>query len=276
MTQLPEAEVLRKELEKEVVGKRVKDVEVGATRLVQRHRNRPEFVRALTGRKIASVVRRGVRIVCELDEGQALVVGLGPTGWITRETANADPAGHVRARIWFTTGGALHVADPDDAAELFVVETASLDGIGELTPTGVDPLANTFTWHAFGSYLAARRRELALLLRDETFVIGLGDRYSDEVLWAAGLDGARTSNHLSSQEVRRLHRALFEVLYEAVKQGGSGGQEPEGDELDEDEPPAAHIKVHGRAAQPCPRCRRPIHRDEVDGHPMYHCPSCQT
>ncbi len=277
MTHLPEVEVLRKDLEKEVVGKRVKDVTVAAPAVVARHRNRPEFVRALTGHKIEALTRRGTALVFELDADASLVVRLGSHGTVTRETVNADAGRHTLVVATFTTGGALHVLDPSKDGEVFVVPTAQLGEIPELSPVGIDPLTDTFTWPALGRQLRSRNAALKQVLVDPDFIVGLGDLYSDEILWVAGLSGTRSSARLSSQEVRRLYRAVQEVLYEAVKQGGTseGSAEP-GDDLFEGEY-GDFLKVSGREGQPCARCRQPVALLALEGGlQMYCCPNCQT
>ena len=112
--------------------------------------------------------------------------------------------------------------------------------------------------HTFGQQLETRATTLKQLLVDPSFLIGLGDVYSDEVLWAAGLSGERDSGSLSSQEVRRLYRAVLEVLYEAVKQRGS----VDATAVDPADPFAdagevgTYIKVYGREGEPCARCRQ--------------------
>jgi formamidopyrimidine-DNA glycosylase len=176
----------------------------------------------------------------------------------------------------FTTGGALHIVDPTKTGEVFVVEAPERDSVVELRPTGIDPLNDTFPWPAFNAQLKARNAPLKEVLVDETFIVGLGDLYSDEILWAAGLSGTRSSAGLSAQEVRRLYRAVQEVLHEAVKQGGSG--ESMEDEADEDEAEYSEfVKVFDREGLPCARCRQPIELTQLDnGLQMYACPSCQT
>jgi formamidopyrimidine-DNA glycosylase len=149
-----------------------------------------------------------------------------------------------------------------------------------LTPGGIDPLADTFTWPAFATELKSRRTGLKKLFVDESFIQGLSDVYSDEILWSAGLAATRVSNTLTSQEVRRLYRAIFEVLYEAVKQGGTSSEAVDGAHTDlfgEEGDYADQIKVHHRAGQPCSRCRRLIERTRIDTDLYsFHCPSCQT
>lgn len=280
MTLLPEVEVIRKDLEKEVAGKRFKDVTVEVASMVSRHRTRPEFVKALEEQKIQAVSRKGTYLLFQLDNATTLVVRLSTDAWITRETANAEPADDVQLVAVFTTGGALHLHDASEASELFVVPSDQLSSIPELSTGGIDALADTFTWPSFAAELKTRRTGLKKLFCDESFILGLGDLYSDEILWAAGLAGSRVSNTLTSQEVRRLYRAIFEVLYEAVKQGGTSSAELEGEHSDlfgEKGDYGEQIRVFGREGQPCIRCRRPVERTRIDTDLYnYHCSSCQT
>ncbi len=278
MSHLPEVEVLRKDLEKEVVGKRVKDVSVKTAKIVGRHRHRPDFIAALDGRKIEGVRRHGTWLLFDLDDRATLCAHLGDQAVMTRETATAESGPHTQVVVTFTTGGALHLVDPGKTSRLFVAPTEGVEHLEELVPGGIDPLSGAFTWHAFARYLAGRHAALKSLLVDETFILGLGDLYADEILWSAGLAPDRRSDALSSQEVRRLYRALFEVLYEAIKQGGTADLEAEGEHTDLFGEPGdygSHLNVHGRAGEPCPRCRRPVVHTEVEGVGAYHCSSCQ-
>jgi formamidopyrimidine-DNA glycosylase len=277
VTLLPEVEVVRKDLEKDVVGKRFKDVTVKAAGLVAHHRNRPDFYKALQGRKIEGVGRRGTWLLFDLDDGSQLVVKMGVQGSVTRETANEEPARTTLFVATFTTGGALHYHDPGKDAEIFVLGPQEKDELGAAAPTGIDPLADQFTWHMLSQQLQSRKTKLKPLMVDETFMIGLGDLYSDEILWSAGLAGERLSSTLSSQEVRRLYRAILEVLYEAVKQRGAAEGNAVEDDPFGDVDFGEHIKVYGRDGKPCARCRQPIARSKVDKrHETYHCANCQT
>jgi formamidopyrimidine-DNA glycosylase len=280
VTHLPEVEVLRKDLEKELVGKRFKDVNVKNAQLVARHRNRPEFAKALAGRKIEAVSRAGTWLLFELDEDQVLAMQLGDQGSLTRETASEPPAKNTQAVMTFTTGGSLHVHDPGKDAELFVCRKDEVEAIDELQVSGIDPLAQTFTWHALGQELRARDKSLKSLLVDESFIVGLGDLYSDEILWTAGLSGARKSGKLSSQEIRRLYRAILEVLYEAVKQGGTAEGGAEGDQTDlfgEEGGFGEYVKVYDRQGAACARCRQAITLVKIDRKlSSFYCPNCQT
>jgi len=279
VTQLPEMEVIRKDLEKEIVGKRVKDVVVKTPALLTRNRTRPEFVKALVGQKIESITRSGTHMLFGLDNATILVVRPGTHGMLSRETANDELGKYTQVIATFTTGGALHYVDPDKNGELFVIDAEQLESDPDLSPGGIDALADQFTWHHFATQLNNRAKPLKQLLLDQSFLVGLGEVYSDEVLWAAGLSGARNSSKLSSQEVRRLYRAVLEVVHEAVKQGGTAA---EGDTLGESDPfeeleSTDYLKVYGKQGRPCARCRQPIaHGKVVSRLTSYYCPNCQT
>jgi formamidopyrimidine-DNA glycosylase len=277
VSQLPEVEVLRRDLERDVVGKRFKDVDVRAAGLVARHREATDLAQALVGERVAGITRRGVHLTLDLDGGNALVIRLGRQGSLSRETASAAGGRNTQFVATFTTGGALHYSDAGDDAEFFVVPRTEVAALPEFSTTGIDPLAETFTWRAFGQELVRRDVPLKTVLLDSTFVVGLGDLYSDEVLWAAGLSGSRPSSSLSSQEVRRLYRSLLEVLHEAVKQRTADGLPVADGEDGEDEPEAeGWLRVWGREGLACVRCRQPIRHGDVAGVASYYCGNCQT
>ena len=267
MLELPEVEVLRKDLEKEVVGKRVKDVTVETASIVRPfHRTRPEFVDALTGRRIEDARRRGTTILLDLDEDQTWIIQARGTASLHRETANEDPAEDTHLVVTFTIGGAVHLSDVDDKPDVStgVVPTDEVNELAGIPETGFDPLEDNLTWMDFGRMLADASMPLKLLFMDPRYVQGIGTVYSDEVLYEAGLRYDRQSDTLSTQEVRRLYRSMHEVLAAAMKFRGSSLDESDADEAVDDEGDAAeHLKVYGREGLPSHRSRRPIERVRV-------------
>ena len=126
--------------------------------------------------------------------------------------------------ITFTQGGQLRFVDPRTFGEMFVTTSrrARRPGARARATSGFDPLEDVMSWARFGQLLADRpTRQLKTLLMDQKFVAGIGNIYSDEILFAAGLRYDRLSNSLSAQEIRRLYRAMVETLSEAVKHRGS-------------------------------------------------------
>jgi len=279
MPELPEVEVLRRDLEKEVVGKKIKSVEVTGTRSVRRHKNKKEFIALLEGHKIAGVQRRGKYLVFKLDGTEALVVHLGMSGQLLRaKSAREKAPKHTHVVIHFTQGGLLRFVDPRTFGEMFVTNYDDLEQqVEELAHLGLDPLETAMSWDLFGRMLAEKHARLKPLLMDQKFIAGIGNVYSDEILFQAGLKWDRMSDGLSQQEVRRLYRAIFETLQEAVKYRGSSlADEQYVDLFGNPGEYQHHHQVYDREGQACPRCRHTVHRARYANRSTFYCESCQV
>lgn len=283
MPELPEIEVLKRDLEKEVVGRRIKDAQVrpgtNAMKIVARHGRRKEFQELLDGAKIEHVSRAGRRLLIELDNDRTMVIALGDSGLLLKTSATEEIAQNTHIVIEWTIGGHLRLVDPDKKADVYVCPTEEIPTLKELQSDAIDPLDahNPLTWQHFSSLLQDRAEEMKKLMMDENFILGLGDIYSDEILWAAALRYDRKSNELSSQDVRRLYRALVEILMEAIKARGTTWG-PEGfRDLHGDTGTFQHeIKVFERDGEPCRRCRNPLEKAKFAGSFTYFCPQCQV
>lgn len=281
MPELPEIEVLRRDLEKEIVSRRIKGVEVrpgtNAMKLIRRHGRRKEFEELLDGAKVDKVDRAGRLIALLLDNDRALVVDVGHNGRLLKTSASDTSAAHTHLVIGFTIGGQLRFVNPKLDGEIFVTSAGEWETLRKES-TAIDPLENQpFTWQHFSSLISETKRGMKDLLMDERFVCSLGDLYSDEVLFTAGIRFDRQSDSLSSQDVRRLYRSLMETLQDAVKARGTSWGEIEFTDLQGD--PGQYqleLKVYEREGESCRRCRHEIVREEFNGGVTYLCPQCQT
>ena len=279
--ELPEVEVVRRDLEKEVVGRRVRSVDVrphrNAMRVIRRHARRKEFADRLAGKKMTKVDRKGKYVLIHLDDGDVLVVHFGMSGQFLRGTKRQSLPTHTHVVIEFQQGGDLRFIDPRTFGEMFVTSADELGKVKELDHIAIDPLEDTFTWQEFSGELARRASKLKTLLMDQKFVSGLGNIYSDEVLFAAGLRHDRMSDSLSSQEVRRLYRAIREVVQDAIRYRGTTlADEAYVDLFGKPGEFQTELKVYGRKALACRRCRTPIDVVKISGRNSYFCPQCQS
>ena len=149
--------------------------------------------------------------------------------------------------------------------------------VPELAHLGFDPLEHVMSWNRFGDLLRARHSKLKPLLMDQQFLAGIGNIYADEILFAAGLRYDRSSETLSSQEVRRLYRAMVETLQDAIKHRGSSLSDEQYRDLfgNTGEYQNMH-KVYDREGQACRRCRSTIARVKFNGRSSFLCPQCQV
>lgn len=276
--ELPELETLRRELEKELVGKRFKAPEVAVTKAVAHNGTKKAFQARLEGAKVKSVDRRGSVLAANLDNGEVLVLRFGERGTLAKATAKDAPTKGVEVTFTFTQGSNVCLVDPDGASEAFVVAASDVVAeVPEAAAGGLDPVADAVSWTAFARVVLSRAAKLKALLVDPEVVAGIGPRYSDEILWEAGLRYDRVSNELSSQEIRRLYRGLVETLHEAVKHRGTSTEAaPFVDLYGQEGAYAAELKVHGRDGEVCRRCRAAIAKARFANKPVWYCPSCQV
>ena len=279
--ELPEVEVMRRDLEKDVVGRRVKSAEVktsrNAMRVIRRHGKRKEFTSRLEGRKLSKVERRGKYLLVHLDSGDVLVTHFGMSGQFQRGNGRVAIEPHTHVILTFQQGGDLRFIDPRTFGEMFVTSADEIGKVKELQHIAIDPLDQVFTWPTFQYLLAERGAKMKQLLMDQKFISGLGNIYSDEVLFAAGLGYDRVSDTLSSQEVRRLYRAIQETIQEAIKlRGTTLDDEAYVDLFGKPGEYQGELKVYGREGEPCRRCRSPIETVKVSQRTSYFCPQCQS
>lgn len=277
MPELPEVEVIRRDLERDAVGRRIKDVVVKLPRIIRRHRNRKDFADGLVGAKITRVDRRGKYLLVHLDNGNVLVMHLGMSGRIARATGRRAVEKHTHAILRLQSGGELRFIDMRQFGELFVAPGDGLEGVKELQHIAIDPLADSFTWQLFSDIVTSRKMKLKTLLMDQKFISGIGNIYSDEILWAAGLRHDRGSDSLTSQEVRRLYRAMQEVLQEGIRHGGVTLEDQTYRNLyGKTGEFQQHLKVYAQEGKPCRRCRTPIIRERWGNRSTFYCPQCQV
>ena len=250
MAELPEIEIARRDLDKDVGGRKIKSVDVpGAKRVVDTAATKKAFGAALEGRKIAAVRRVGLLLVFDIGEDEVMVASLGSGGSFRRATPKVDVDGDTQVIITFTQGGQLRLLDSAGEAELRIIAAEELaEQFPEVASLGFDPVDEPMSWTVFGQRLVQQDRTLKQLLMDPTFVVGLGPVYSDEILHAALLRHDRVANRLITQEIRRLYRAIVETVHNAVKHRGvsfDGATDVFGEPGGYNE----YLEVYGRAGE---------------------------
>lgn len=278
MPDLPEIETIRRGLEKEAVGKRVKSAEVTGVKAIHRNGTKKAFQGRVEGAKVKSVDRRGRHLVSVLDTGDVLVLDLGEHGQLLRATPKEPTPKHTHVVLTFTQGGQLRYVDPKISGEMFVVEGDRLvEEVPELAARGVDPVGEPVSWTVFAQRIIGTEGKLKSVLLDPSVVAGIGNLYADEICFEAGLRPDRPTSSLSAQEIRRLFRALVETLHEAVKHRGTTTDDhPFTDVYGNPGEFQLLLQVHGRDGEACRRCRSAVSKMRLGNRTTWFCESCQV
>jgi formamidopyrimidine-DNA glycosylase len=271
--ELPEIETLRRDLEREVVGRKVKSVDARSLGSMPRHKTKKSFSDPLEGAKVTGSDRVGLDIVLRLENGNVLVLQLGEHGRLLKAAGKDPVTADTVAVLTFTQGGDLRIFDQDDSSTFSVV---SEDDLAEVLPAagelGLDINEKPVSWIEFGQVVKARRVPLKLLLTDQAVFVGIGDIYSNEILFDSGLRHDRSADELSTQEIRRLYRSVAGILHESLKYGGTSLEDrPFTDLSGKAGEYGEHLAVYQRAGELSPRSRMPIQKTSFKHQVVYFC-----
>lgn len=283
--ELPELEVWRREMERDTSTRKITSVEVGKAKWLSGFTSK-DLTQRLEGAKVSAVERRGPWLVFKLATGAAVCINPSPTTTIRRMVApkatkaqktTAEPPPPADLTLSFTQTAPIGIADAKNEACLVVCAYDDLnDELPELATLGMDVVSDPVSWVRFGEELIARSGRLKSVLMDQTFVVGIGTCYSDEILYAAGLRYDRTPQSLSAQEIRRIYRSLVEVMHDAVKYGGTSLTDDDfRNTSGERGGYAEHLSVYKRDGEPSRRSRGKVVKARFGQGYTYFCESTQ-
>ena len=268
MPELPDVELYVTHLRRRVVGQTLERVRVANPFLV---RSFDPPLRETEGKRVLGIRRLGKRIVFDLDEDLHIVLHLMIAGRLRWKTAGAKVPGKIGLAAFDFAPGTLLLTEASTTrrASLHVVRGEA--AVAALDPGGVEPLAIERA-----TFAAALRREnhtVKRALTDPRIFSGIGNAYSDEILWRARQSPVRLTKAITDDEVARLHEATVATLREWVERLAreAGDDFPEQVTAFREE-----MAVHGRYKKPCPACGAPVQRIAYASNESNYCAPCQT
>lgn len=277
MPELPEVETIRVMLRALLAGRRIVRVRVRRQDIVGFPDAR-DLKRGVAGRTVVELERRGKYLVVRLDQGKDLVVHLRLSGHL-EVVDRSEEVRYERIRFELDNGRALSFAEPRVLGRVYLVQRdkypAALAGMASM---GLEPIHAGFDAGYLGERLRGRAAPVKNLLLDQRIACGVGNIYSDEALFRAGIRPLRRAGRLGKAEVARLARALADVLRDGIRWCGT----TLGDgryQLPEGRPGSfqKRLAVFGREGERCRRrgCDGVIRRQRVGGRSTHFCPVCQ-
>ena len=276
MPELPEVELVARSLDRLVSGLRIEAAKLIRPGLAPENTPR-EFARSLRGASFKKVGRRGKHILAEMDNGQILITHLRMTGRFLLLPARRTLPKHTHALFRLGDGRRLAFTDQRHFGLMKVVSADALSDARELRGLAPEPFSAEFTPDYLAAVLARTNRALKDVLLDQTKVTGLGNIYAAEVLHLARVNPFSTASHVQRRQVTRLHRAILEVLGEALAHGSTMDVDPENIDGSYFGGGGYHgrWRVYDREGEPCRKCRDPIRRVAHAGRSTYFCARCQ-
>jgi formamidopyrimidine-DNA glycosylase len=272
MPELPEVETIRRQLEPELVGRRIESVEVLDERLTRPVSPR-EVERACAGRRIEAAERRGKYLLLRLDGDRSLVMHLRMTGNLILGDPGEDVR-YLRAVIRLEGGASLLFTDARRFGTAVVLDDDDLEEY--MAPrAGIEPLSERLTAEQIGALAEGRRAPLKSFLLVQSGIAGIGNIYADEALWRAQLHPLSPAGSMRPEHWERLRKGIVDTLEAGLANGGASIDDYR-DARGEEGRMQDEFLVHTREGLPCLRCGTEVRRIVVGGRSTYFCPGCQT
>jgi formamidopyrimidine-DNA glycosylase len=271
MPELPEVEVIRRDLVQRIQGRRIQSARISEPRLTRRGGAPREVEAALTGRRVRALRRRGKFFIFDLGQ-DCLVVRLGMTGQLlwSENDDRFRPDRYTHAHMVFRGGGTLYYRDIRKFGEMFILPTESVEGT---LGVGVEPLGPGFTPGVLAEICQASARIKPLLL-NQAKIAGIGNIYADEALFRARVRPTRKAASLRREEIRALRRAIRQVLQAGIRYRGSSISSYR-DACGQPGRFVALHRVYQRHGDPCVHCGSVIRRIILGQRSTHFCPACQ-
>ena len=270
MPELPDIVVYIEALRRRVVGETVTGVRVVSPAVMRTYD--PPYD-APVGRAVESLHRVGKRIVFEMGEVETLflVIHLMVAGRLRWETpGKAIPKKVGLAALDFEEGS-LILTEQGTHKRAGIWLFSDWEGVAALDRGGIEPL--DASPEDFAVALKAENRTLKRALTDPRIFSGIGNAYSDEILWSARLSPVKRTSQLSEEEIARLHESVVGSLEDWTRRLR--------DEVGEGWPAKVtafrdDMAVHGKFGEPCPRCGSKVQRIVYSSNETNYCATCQT
>ena len=268
MPEYPDIVVYIEALEKRIAGRTLERVQVPSPFLL---RTAAPPISTVNGKKVRELRRLGKRICLGLEEDLWLVLHLMIAGRLHWKEGSAKPSKRDLAAVYFNNGTlTLTEAGTQKRASLHLVEGEN--GLRELDRGGLE-IFDSDNAAAFIAAIQSENHTLKRALTNPRLLSGIGNAYSDEILFAAQLSPIKLTQKLTDDELQRLYLATRETLTEWVARlrEEAGEKFPEGVTAFRKE-----MAVHGKYKEPCPRCSAKIQRIRYASNETNYCPVCQT
>ncbi|MDO8467012.1 MAG: DNA-formamidopyrimidine glycosylase [bacterium] len=301
MPELPEVQTVVNDLNKKIVGRKITGVWFDWPKMIKdpldqsrtkvAHKHVAVFEGFVKGEKFVEVRRRAKNILIYLTHGKMLLAHLKMTGhllvgkWrvVSRKVVPLWPKAivedpynkYIHLIFYLDNGQMLGFSDLRKFAKIIAGPIEVIENLPELVRLGPEPLEKSFTYEKMVEVIKPEHRKIKQVLLDPEVIAGIGNIYSDDILWKAKINPFRPANKLKEPELKNIYKAIKEVLTKAVKLRGTSTSDFR-DTAGLEGGYTEYRSVYGREDEPCPRCGTGIVRKKIGGRSAHFCPKCQT
>lgn len=264
MPELPDVENFKRYLDAKALRQDIRHVTVRGAGKLLRNVSARKLSRALSHHRLAGSRRHGKHLMVRFDGRKWLAVHFGMTGYFAYFKNDADDPKHDRMRLDFANGRHLAYVSQRKLGALRLIDDP--EEFIEDEHLGPDALAVGLK--EFHALMAERSGQIKAALMDQGLIAGIGNVYSDEILFQARIHPRAPVDNLTEKQISNLHRVMRRVLRMAIRKGAGT------DDLFRRLPRGYLLRNRQKGAE-CPRCGGKIRTMKAAGRTAYVCPKCQ-
>lgn len=289
MPELPEVETAVRDLQKKVRGRTFIDVWTDFEKTIKKPNDLRNFKKELVNKKIKNIRRRAKFILFDLSGGKTLLIHQKLTGHLLlgkwrkkknhwesfKENCLSEKTNsYIHLLFYLDNDQMLALSDLRKFARIELWQTENLLSSEEFKNLGPEPLDKNFNLSVFKKCLFGKKGKIKQVLMDQKVIAGIGNIYSDEILFHSKINPFRPVPSLKEKEIKTIYRNIVKVLKKAIKLRGesfSDWRTLEGEKGFFDN----YRKVYRREGERCSRCKNVILRKKIGGRSAHFCPRCQ-
>lgn len=273
MPELPEVEAVKRVLEPQLQGRRIENVIVRRPE-VAAHPAADAFCSRLAGQTISGMARRGKFLMITLVSGDHIVLHLRMTGCLLLTPADRPEEKHTHIVFQLNDGRELRFSDTRRFGRFWLLKDNETDLYSGIDQLGKEPFDPAFSAEYLNAHFGKRKRAIKECLLEQSVIAGIGNIYSDEILFAVKLYPARLANSLTAEEWAQLAATIprqLSYFIEKNKMTPEEYLETKGQAYRN----TPFLQVYGKAGKPCPVCGQTLCRMMLGGRSSTFCPNCQ-
>lgn len=274
MPELPEVESIRRVLEPQLRGLAVRHVTATRPEIIA-HPGAEEFCGRLAGQTVDHMERRGKFLTLCLAGGDRVILHLRMTGRLLLTPADYPEEKHTHLVFQLDDGRELRFCDTRRFGRFWLFRAGETDTYSGMDRLGMEPEDARLSAEYLRSVFGKRKKAVKECLLDQSVIAGIGNIYSDEILFAARIRPTRSAGSLTEEEWERLAAAIPEQLRFFTEKNAVTPEEylkGRGQEYRN----TPFLQVYGHAGSPCPVCGEILCRTVVGGRSSVFCPACQA
>jgi len=292
MPELPEVQTIVNDLNKKIRGLTITDVWTDWPKYFKRSPGGWEnFIKTVKGRKITKIWRLGKNIIFDLSGNKEILIHQKLTGHLLIgkwQIKNNKPISiekgplaekvndYIHTIFWLSENKTMGLSDLRKFGKILAVDKKDFNNLEDIKDIGPDPLKPSFNFNEFKHLIAQKRGVIKKILMDQNVISGIGNIYSDEILFVAKVHPLKKVEKLGDKEFKVIFNATKKVLKKAIKLRGTSTSDYR-DTAGKTGHYAEVRLVYQREGEKCPRkCGGVIKRLKIGGRSAHFCPKCQV